>query len=450
MYLPVELATRELDSRVLLGCVAAARGYRVVLGRKRDLANAYGFLPRGLIVDKSLAAVRREQFARLRRRGYRLAASEEESIWAYREPEQFLKMRLTLSTIGMADYYFAWGDRQAEVVSEVYPEAERVLRVTGTPRFDILRPRFHGLYASEARRIRERIGPYILLPSSFAMVLDHRGGRDFYERMRVRHGGTSSADDAEAVGSLLDHTERNLGAFVEAIDAVRAAFPDRVLVIRPHPGDAIGFWHDVAKGRAGVEVIYEGSVMPWLMGADALFHHGCSTGLEARFLGRTAVAYHPFWDSAYDNHLSTRLGPVTEDLEALIEGLRTAVRYSADEVAPLTWLDRYIHMPAERLSADLIVDAADELDLPLERPDRLLRRGQRVAAATLQVARTHQRGLRRRLRGLPWNRPHEPSTWDEISAERIEHRIAELAACDGRFEGVCVGTVRDHIYTLEM
>lgn len=71
-----------------------------VLGRKRDPAEHYSSLPRGMIHDKSLAMVRHEQVSRPRRLGFCLSASEEESNWIYREPEPFLKMRVATGRFG--------------------------------------------------------------------------------------------------------------------------------------------------------------------------------------------------------------------------------------------------------------------------------------------------------------------------------------------------------------
>ena len=66
LLLPVETKAREFHAKLLLAAVAVERGYQVVLGEQNAMVRQMAHLPRGLYVDKSIAATKTRHFQRLR------------------------------------------------------------------------------------------------------------------------------------------------------------------------------------------------------------------------------------------------------------------------------------------------------------------------------------------------------------------------------------------------
>ena len=62
VHLPVEVQAREFDSRLLLACVAAERGYGSVIGQKAKLAQLAAALPRGSTLRRAADATRLTRF----------------------------------------------------------------------------------------------------------------------------------------------------------------------------------------------------------------------------------------------------------------------------------------------------------------------------------------------------------------------------------------------------
>jgi hypothetical protein len=57
LYLPVEVAARELDAKLLLAAFAVGAGYEVIIGQKWLMQRNFGRMPPGIVLFKTLTAV---------------------------------------------------------------------------------------------------------------------------------------------------------------------------------------------------------------------------------------------------------------------------------------------------------------------------------------------------------------------------------------------------------
>ncbi|WP_374376543.1 hypothetical protein, partial [Dongia sp.] len=78
LYMPMEIASRELDSRLLLATLALARGFEVVLGQKWLIERNVDDMPPGIYLSKTLTQRDARTMARAKEKGYLIAAIEEE------------------------------------------------------------------------------------------------------------------------------------------------------------------------------------------------------------------------------------------------------------------------------------------------------------------------------------------------------------------------------------
>src|SRR3546814_6633752 len=66
------------------------------------------------------------------------------------------------------------------------------------------------------------------------------------------------------------HRWRSVHAFLEMlVPRADALGPGRSIVVRPHPSESHEAWLAAAGGRANVHVLHEGTIIPWLLAAEA-------------------------------------------------------------------------------------------------------------------------------------------------------------------------------------
>ena len=145
LLLPVEVKVREFHAKVLQAAVAAEHGFDVVLGEQNALQRGLPHLPRGIAVDKSVDRSKVPIFRRARGLGDRLASWCEEGL-VYRDRDTYLHERVQPEALAQVDRFFAWGDVQQADILRKAPDAAAKIRVTGHPRFDLLRPDLRAVY----------------------------------------------------------------------------------------------------------------------------------------------------------------------------------------------------------------------------------------------------------------------------------------------------------------
>src|SRR5215218_5186750 len=74
LYLPMEIASRELDSRLLLSVIALTHGFEVVIGQKWLIESNIRRMPPGIYLSKTMTRRDAESLARARAHGYLTAA----------------------------------------------------------------------------------------------------------------------------------------------------------------------------------------------------------------------------------------------------------------------------------------------------------------------------------------------------------------------------------------
>jgi surface carbohydrate biosynthesis protein len=447
LYVPAEIGVREFASRLLLSCIAAERGYNVVFGKKNALARAFAWLPKGIILDKGASHWRENEMKWRREHGFRICVSEEESTVCYRDPAWFREYRISDKTLKYIDYYFAWGQGQANIITDRYPKLKSKILVTGSARMDALRSEFLSIHDEEVQNIQKDLGKFILMPSNFAPVLWPDGGMDGHRKHRAKHGNIERTIGKEWFDNYLLHKESNLNSFIEAIEHIKSRFPQHAIVIRSHPSENFSFWQDFASKLDGVHAYAskEGQVFPWLLAADGIFHHGCTTGFEAYMMGKPAIAYHPKYDERYDKELSTRIGPVAYSIQELLNLLEKSIQGQI-EYKNMSWLNDFVMTEENELATDRILDHIEKIEMQtykLVSPDRALKYFllglKEKTLRCIKKARHHER-----VNGK------EPSNatirWGNKSVDDIVSTIHKLGMQTERFKNIEVTKLKGQIF----
>ena len=195
-------------------------------------------------------------------------------------------------------------------------------------------------------------------------------------------------------------------------------FPERRIIVRPHPSESPEAWRRATAGLPRVEVRYDDALLPWLLACEALIHNGCTTGVEAALLGRRPIAYRPHADPSMESPQPRRASlEVADEQElhaALADGARENNAALDDMVA-----SRQGPLAAERIADFLVASLQTDIRLPTA-----LRRGQaRLAAGT----RALQKRVQAQRRGSPAQESYIARKFPPTPFSEIEARLRRLA-----------------------
>jgi len=329
ILLPVEIKVREFEAKLLFSFFAAEAGYGVVVGPNLfNLENES--IPQGLYFDKSISPNKRNMIQAQISKGNLVACLDEEGV-VYKSDSEYVRQRLSAENLDNASLVCAWGEAQSSVIADFHPKAKKKTFITGSMRVDLMRPDFRSFYDAEVKKLKERFGPFILIPSNFSAP-NHANGPDFIVRQFIACGYARTKEEIDFLKERIAYQAKLLDSFLDLLPKIAAEFPHHKVIIRPHPGDNQKTWEEAVKPLENVMSVYEGSITPWILAAEAFVHNSCSTGVEAAIMGLPAIAYMPYCDERFEQNIPNSVSLQATDEASLFELIREVL--SGDKKSP--------------------------------------------------------------------------------------------------------------------
>jgi surface carbohydrate biosynthesis protein len=442
IFVPIETKVREFHGKLLFALLAAERGFACVLGEQQALRRALPYLDHGLYIDKSVPDTRKEWFRQCRGLGNRLAAWDEEGL-VFFDRRSYRELRLCPEAFELIDGFFAWGGEQAAAIRESGTVDGGKVRVTGNPRFDLLRPELRPFFDGPVRELKRRHGRIILVNTGFALA-NHFQDMAIVRRQFVRYPMYRTPGVLDA---FIDSQRAAFAAFKRLLPRLAAEFPGHTVLVRPHPSENRDTWRELARGLANVVVNAEGNVVEWILASEVVLHSSCTTGIESFYLDVPAVGWRNGPGDRFEQPLPNALSlNAYTDAEALGH-VHAAVASPGgnplrrDAAACRTAAENVDAMDGP-LACDRILDGLGALDC---------RRRRRPLAAKLdRRARDAAADLRKFIEtGGREDRSYARQKFPGLSLPEVQEARSRLSAVTGRFGGVRVSPVRDGCFLVE-
>jgi surface carbohydrate biosynthesis protein len=445
LIIPVETRVREFHAKLLLSCVAAEAGFSVVLGWANPIKKYTSYLPRGIIVERSVAGWKLEDFHRFRQLGNHVVAWCEEGLVTL-DPDSYVRQRVAEDVLGLTDKFFAWGPNQANMIATRIPNSGHKMVVTGNVRFDLLRKPYQGLFANKVNELKERYGPFILINTNFDRYNNVLGREAAFDRLKKR-GVIKNQEDEDFFWHWSEYDGEKYHHFVAMVAHLSREFPQHTIVVRPHPSENFEKWQQQTKSFANVHVVHDGNVVPWLIAAEVVIHNSCTTGVETYIAGTPVVAYRPVKSDKFDSDLPNEISKQVTSLPELQATLREilaqqhAFSYN-QQTDPDTRqvLNQYVVDLEGPLASDQIVSTLQQYaqQNSLEVNDHLNSIRNRMILRSVGLMNSLWIDtIRPRIKGRSYGEYKFP----KISIEEVKEIIADLRKVSGRFERVKVQSV---------
>ncbi len=323
IYLHTEIAARELDSKILLAVLAAARGHQVIVSDIETIEKGIcrGKLAPGIFHTKSLtpgdSKITRHQ--NIIDNGSLVTSIDEESCLDTYGYDKFARIRYSEKSIDQSSAVFGWGPEDAEALKRIYPKYSSKIHMTGSPRADLWKPIFSDFWDAPKGKPNK---PFLLIPSKMGFANEIKS---FHEIVKIfKSGGYLKRDPdlLEYTFGNISENYRKMFAFIEAIKYLAKNNNGFDIVLRPHPVENIETWKILLKDIANVHVIQEGSINPWINNSFAVMHNSCTSAIEATVFKKPVITYIPF-EQKYTSELPNELGQCVKSLEDLSSKVNT-------------------------------------------------------------------------------------------------------------------------------
>jgi len=321
-YLPIEIKSRELDAKIYLALRLIEKGFSVVIGRKSGV-NYNIFLNKKPFVyfDKGISLSNWNFYSAIRASRGQLVEIDEEGAVGPNLNGLIVSHNNPCSEL--FSLIFTWGKFQKKLIEDNCIKLKKsVLKPTGHPSFDLLhKDLIH--YYSKLVKSKKRIEPgYILINTNFPTC---NGNISFEESKKLNENakGLYTKEMKNFSDKLYKFQETNLLEFLKMIKNLSKSFPEKNIVVRPHPFERMEPYEQNLKYLKNVFVIKEGSAREFIVGAEAVIHYDCTTGIEAYIAGKKVISYCPFYDENFAAKIAMNISVKIVNSEDLIKYIKS-------------------------------------------------------------------------------------------------------------------------------
>tara|TARA_Y100000816_G_scaffold292631_1_gene289349 strand:+ start:7998 stop:9368 length:1371 start_codon:yes stop_codon:yes gene_type:complete len=317
IYIDVEIRSRELDAKLLLGVLAASRGHKVLVSHLSEILLGFktGILAPGIFHTTNLAptAQKISRHESILKKGSIITSMDEEGGLPDRGYDKFAKVRYSDRTIEQSAAVFGWGSEDTESLKKIYKKYSSKIHSTGSPRADLWKTNFIN-YWGFPKNMPKR--PYLLVSSNMYSISNVTPFYKYYKYLK--DSGYSKLDPDFFLNQFKMAAEdsHKTGAFINAINYLANNNNGFDIVLRPHPVENVEAWKVFLEGIDNVYVIHKQSITPWVNNAFAIMHNGCTTAIEATISGKPVITFIPF-EQQFGREIPNELGYRAETLEEL-------------------------------------------------------------------------------------------------------------------------------------
>lgn len=308
---PVETASRELLYKLFLCKEFSEQGYNCFIGNKRVVHKLIGRINNFIYFDKGYhKGVSESIYRMIKEREGVIISLDEEGAVDFNDNSTLLS-RYSPEMIRSVDHIFLWGYQQLKILEQSYVDTNKIT-VSGHPRFQLLHQEFRWLYQNQVDEILSKYGDFILVNTNMGFGNNIKG-EEF-----VKENYTSRIKNLE---NMIEFDKLKKNSIINMVQKLSSTIKNKI-IIRPHPEEDLSTYKNALRGLNNVEVVYEGSVVPWLIACQNLIHTDCTTAIEFYFLGRTPYSFLPeIYDERLVTYLPRKVSRIYHDAEELVQQL---------------------------------------------------------------------------------------------------------------------------------
>lgn len=320
LKIPIEVAARELDAKLLLAATFAEDNWGVIIGRQDLVRNQGAGLVKGIQYDKSISKGMASAVEGALQNDDIFVASCEEGL-IFIDEATYVRRKISADNLSRSKAFFAWGENQIDAIENQLGGKVGNIIATGSPRVDLLRPEFRHFFEDQATAIRDRHGPFVLINTKFGRYNPYVGREKFYHYAKNNWGIINNDEEDAFFCAHVDYQGRIFTAFLDLIEALAERNDGRRTVIRPHTAEDWSTYRERFAGRANVTINSDGSANEWILAADTMIHNNCTTAVESYLLSRPCISFEPVHDERFATELPRMCSLVCERVPDVIDEL---------------------------------------------------------------------------------------------------------------------------------
>ncbi|MAI83642.1 MAG: hypothetical protein CMM91_01740 [Rickettsiales bacterium] len=285
VILPVEITSRELNAKLYLAHRLASKGINVFLGSKFCTKKIANYLGQNIYFDKGYhKGVSEHLYKELHKKKNSIILLDEENGVDF-EDLKMLDHRIPSHILNCFEKIFLWGSKQFYYLKNRNKcRSNEIFKVTGHPRFDLLKKQNLKFYEGKQKKIKNKYGDFILFAT------DNKFSNNINTKKEVLKNYENRYEDLKNWMSYSDSLmQKNFKLIREIYRNTKFN-----IIIRPHPEENLNTYIEEFKDlKDRITVIYDDSSIYWILASKFVIINHSSTGVESRMLNKITISYLP-------------------------------------------------------------------------------------------------------------------------------------------------------------
>ena len=295
LYIIIESVKRELNSKCLFSLKALKKNYRVLIGQKGALREVVKDTNPGIMVLKSFGPKNTSHIDFIKKKNFKIVSSDEELITAI-DLDDKIEYRMNNENLTKLDILLAVGETSdLPVYKKKFGSSIKNILVCGNMRLELLKEKYISLLEKESIEINKKFGNYILFLTGFPRINKIQPNfRIDWVFERIVEQNVDPESHSVFLGNDAVKMQREvLTQTIKFINNFEKKFPNRKLLISPHPAEKIDFWKKYIKLKKFKNVLINtdmhSSSHALINSCDILISNNSTTILEGFFCKKNII-----------------------------------------------------------------------------------------------------------------------------------------------------------------
>ena len=298
IFITIESVKRELNSKILLSLKAInKKNFRVVIGQKGHVWSLFKDVNPGIALLKSFGPKNTEIINLLKKENFKIASNDEEIILAW-DMEERLNYRMNNENLDKIDLLLAVGSDDYLVIKDKFNLISKNTKICGNLRLELLKKKYRSLLEKETKNYRDKYGDFILLTTQFGRINNYIKSKheiDFVFSRIVENNVDPDSDHINIVNDQVIMQREILIQTLKFLNNFEKNFPNKKLLISPHPVENLNFWKNYIKKKEFKNIFLNEDVQSptqaLINSCSLIISSNSTTLLESYFLGKKRINF---------------------------------------------------------------------------------------------------------------------------------------------------------------